>query len=582
MRFLAFALLIILSLFIFFPSFQLSLFGDDWLAFYRYSKLLGSFAQGQENHLTYFLTPYGSQDILMGLLQKVYGYESTPYYLTSYLFRIIAVFSFYPIVIYLTKSKIAALFAILFFSITTTGLDTTNWVFNMPSYITIALFNLFLYFFLKSRQGKFRLLLTAGLLYYLAYVITPIRMHGSLLFILLLEAFWIFQTKSLKIFKKVAMRVSLIIFVFLIIKYTGHSITPNEITERLNIGITTDLTLLSQGRFDFIFYPLLIFGSMFIPDFILPTLQIASSSKLVWQLALPVFLGFLMISLYLMKILSISKDKFLRYLMPASILWTILVTVIHRANLQTFSNYQYIFSLLVGGYILILLINLGWHFFKETYISTTIFLGATWSILSFFFAWWWVPTSIFPTTYRYLIVSAVGVSILLATIVGLGRNRKQQIVLFSFFLILVVIHIASTYSYLSQLKNIRSQELYSRIWSKIPHIPEIGKSSRPIIFYFEGDGTNGGILHDVITFGFPFHMALNYNFIVESKMPLTMDSWEEVVSAVSDGQSFKKHYGIAIDPIPIENVYVFKLEGRDNLINLTDDARKQLKRITDS
>ena len=167
MKLFAFALsvVLVLSLFTLFPSFHLALFGDDWLVFYRYLKDLGPESSGPYNNFTFLFTPYGSFDVLMGFLRNFFGYDSTPYYIVSYIFRLIASISFYPIINYLTKNKLAAIFSMIFFSVTPIGLDTTNWVFNMPSYITIALFNLFLYFFFLSRKtGKSKLFLLSGLL----------------------------------------------------------------------------------------------------------------------------------------------------------------------------------------------------------------------------------------------------------------------------------------------------------------------------------------------------------------------------------------------------------------------------------
>lgn len=579
-----------LSLFTFFPSFNLALFGDDWLAFYRYNKLLGPFAQDHWNHLTYFLTPYGAQDILMGLLQKIYGYQSWLYYLTSYIFRIIASFSFYPLILYLTKSKLAAFFAILFFSITTVGIDTTNWVFNMPSYITIALFNLFLYFFLKSREDKkLRLLPISGLLYYLAYVITPIRMHGSMLLIFLLEVFWFFQKRDKKILKKIILRLTMIILIFLIIRYTGHSQGPGEeVSQRLGIGISTDLAMLNHGRFDFIFYPIVMFGAMFLPDlrsYLLGPDQllgygvpIFSYANLILVYLTPAFLGFLLLNFVLIRNIPLPS-KFFRRNGIAGLLWIIIVLLIHQFNATIFFDEIYLLSLTIGGFAIIISFSLYLNFFKESDVSTSLLLSVSWSILAFFFAWWWVPKTIFPTTYRYLIVSAVGISILLATIISLGKSGKQQKNLFIVFLILVIIHAFSTFSYLNRLKAIRSQELYNKIWLQIPFVPEVGKASQPIVFYFEGDGTsaNFAILYNIITFGFPPHMYVLYHLKSDAQTPFIMGSWEEVLSAVKDGKSFKRHIGTAIDPIPIDNVFAYHLEGEDKLVNITDLARAKLR-----
>ena len=572
-------LIITVSFLIFYPSFNLGLTGDDWLAFYRYVKHLGPNSTYNYNHLTYFLTPYGAQDILMGFLHKFLGNNASPYYLISFLFRMIAAFSFYPIVKYLTKNNVASFFAILFFSVTPVGLDTTNWVFNMPSYITIALFNLFLFFFLISRETKKpRELLLSGLFYYLSYVTTPIRMHGSLLFILLIEMFWLLQKRDKATLRKVTLRVLMIVAIFLFVRYSGHSQGPyEEVSQRFMLGITTSLQFFDQGRFDFIFYPLIMFGGVFIPDLLIPSFSVNSSTQLLFKIALPALVVFVIIGLFFIRNLSLRQKKLTRYLITVPIAWTMIVALVRKFNPETLFNSQYIFLLLIGGYLSLFLLYLLWNFYKQIKIANAIFMATSWTILAFFFAWWWVPQSIFPTTYRYLIVSTVGVSILLSMIISLGKSKKQQIALFSFLLFLTFIHAFSSYSYFNQLMKVRSQELYNNIWSKMPYFPEIKTASRPIIFYFEGvTPDDSAILYNVITFGFPPHMGILYNIIDDAKVPLVMDSWKETVSAVKDGKSFIRH-GKTIDPIPIENVYVLKLEGRDKLIDVTEEARMKLK-----
>ncbi|MEK7616899.1 MAG: hypothetical protein AAB414_02505 [Patescibacteria group bacterium] len=577
---LQFASVVILSLLVFYPSFNLALFGDDWLAFWRYAQFLGPKSQGVWNHLTYYLTPYGPQDIIMGILQKVYHFQSTAYYLISYLLRLTAAFSFYPLVLYLTKNKLSGIFAVLFFSVTTIGLDTTNWVFNMPSYITIALLNLFLYFFLKARENrKILLLILSGVLYWAAYVTTPIRMHGSLFFIFFLEVFWILQKRNLSIVKMVALRLSIILVVFLIIRFAGHSQgPPQEPMERFIIGLTADLQMLSQGRFDFIFFPIVMFGSMLIPDIIGPNGQI-NSLKQILPMLLVTLLIFSLFVFFIMKNIDKFRSKLFGYIFFSLGLWSGLVALIYKGNLNSFNSTNQIFSLLVGGYTLILVSFLIIKFFKEKYISQALFLGASWSILSFFFAWWWQPTSIFPTTYRYLIVSAVGVAILIATIISLGKGRKQQIFLMTFFCLILILHIISTRIYINYSLHSHSQEVSNKIWASIPRINEIGKSREPIIFYFEGDNTNAGILHDVITFGFPPHMALLYRLREEDGgFPVPMSNFKEVVLAVVDGKPMPA-YGYPVKPVPIERIYAFHLQNQSTLFNITNTVREKLEEL---
>lgn len=599
-------IIFLISLFTLFGTFSLNLLGDDWLAFFRYFQHLGPKSSGSWNHLTYFLTPYGAQDIMMGFLQKLIGYQSSGYYFTSFILRMLAAFSLYPLTVYLTKSRLAASFAVLFFSVSVVGFDTTNWSSNMTTYITITLFNLFLYYFLKSREmDHIKFFSFAVILYYLAYVTTPIRMHGSLVFIFLLEAFWVFQNRKLKFLKISALRFSVILIIFFIIRFTGQSQGPaQEAMERLTLGITQNLEMLSQGRFDFMTYPIIIFGGMFIPDFLLPFTQpISNLSQLFLKLILPSLSGFLILTFFIIKNIQIPTRS-LKLVIFAELTWSIIVAITYKTNSATFSDSKMIFLSLIGGYVLILGIILLFYFFKQRTISTAIFLAISWAILSFFFAWWWVPNSInsgdykymtlslgevsrwwvpnsiFPTTYRYLVVSLVGVSILFATIIGLGKEKKQKVTLFTILCVILALHMVATHIYIGSLLASHGQQISNKIWSSIPRISEIGKSREPIIFYFEGDGSNQVILHNVITFGFPPHMALLYDLREEDGgIPIPMDNFGQVVSAATDGKALKA-YGYPIKPVPIERIYAFHLEGQDNLIDITQEAREKIKELT--
>ncbi len=119
--------IILISLLSLFPTFYIGLYGDDWLAIFRYVVHVSPPSKEGWNYFSYFLTPYGSQDIIMGLLHQNFGNQAFYFEITSYIFRMIAAFSLYPLVFYLTKSKIATFFAILFFSVTTIGFDSTGW-----------------------------------------------------------------------------------------------------------------------------------------------------------------------------------------------------------------------------------------------------------------------------------------------------------------------------------------------------------------------------------------------------------------------------------------------------------------------
>ena len=513
---LLFSLILLLSFLLFLPSFQLALFGDDWLTLWRYFTNLGPNSSGKWNHVSYFFTSYGPQDILMGLLQKIYGYESTYYYLTSYALRVSAAFSLFPLMVYLTNRRSAAYLSIAFFLITTTGIETTNWVFNMPSYIAIIFLNLFFYYFFVSRSNPKKIILSA-FFFFLALIAQPIRMHGLLPTIFLLEISWFIQTKKVNFFKKASLRLSIFttITVALVFLGLGRSpiITPSNL---LTQNINQFSKHLEENGFQIFFNPLITLSNTIIPSDVLNLIfSPTESSKLL------AFIGLLLITV-----------------------------------------------------IVILLIR----FYQDLNFINAIILAIIWSVFSFILVWWREPYQFFMTTHRYLIVSAVGISILLGTLISLKKNSGLKTVIIIITSIIFILHIFSTRNYLNTAYSTHNQKISQKIWSAIPYIPEVGKNNKPLVFYFLGDGTNEAILHDVITFGFPTHMGLIYNISEEDKLPITVSEAKELISAAIDGKSVAP-YNRPKGAVPIERIYAFQLSGNDTLINITEVARKRLTEL---
>lgn len=570
--------ILLISLFTLYPSFNLSLFGDDWLVIYRYVTDVGSLSAGFSKHFSEYLSPYGPTIVLMGILEQFYNYNSTFYYITSYLLRLFAAFSLFPITFYLTRNKLSAFFAVLFFSVTTTGFDTTNWVFNMTSYLAIGFISLFLYFYLRSKEERGAIfLMPAIILLYLAYITASIRMHATLPLLILLEVFWNLQERSLFFARKSLIRLGLVLITILFIRFTGDSFGPStEAANRFTEGINAAKLFLSQGRYDFLAYPLASFGSIFIPDAILPfTGQVSRIPNLIINIVLPILLVFVIVSRLLINLTHNLKKGFFGILFALIIVWTIITIIFYKGNIETFSSATYNSLLLIGGYIFILGLMFLIKYYEQKSTSTLFILSLAWILLSYLYAWWWRP-ELYLTTNRYLIVGAAGAAIFLSGFISLGKSKRNQITIFMIFTPLLIMHIYSTRMYEAQLVSTgHGQESFNKIWASIPYLPEISKKEQVSIFLFEGDGTNASIIHDSITFGLSPHMALLYHIADSNKVPLAMDSFVEVLSAVKDGKILKK-YGIAKNPIPVDNVYVFKLEGKDHLIDLTSQKREEL------
>lgn len=576
-------LFLLINIWLFMPFFGLGLFGDDWLTIFRYSyyldypKHLGPYSTSYFNNFTYLLNAYGSQDTITALLYKAFGQESNIYFLVSYALRLSAGLSIYFPAYLLTKNKLAAGFASFFFLFSPIGLGASTWVFNMPSYLAIIFFSFLVYFYLTYHQNfKIKTLLLSYFFFTLTFLSNPIRAHGLIPFLFFLEIVMAFFKQKWE-FRKIALRISGLFAIYLIIYLLGFKETiSGSPTSGLLIGLRYKLQLISQGQIDFLLYPVATLGNILIPDFLLlPGWQIENFGQYLFKIASPFFLVYLSVLFILKKNIGNLDPKFFRIGTLIGITWSVLVFIFFKLNPETLSLTNNASSLLIGGYFLILVFSLFIYLKTDYRIKGSLLITLGWTIISFLYPWWQINTSaIFPTAHRYLIISGVGLTLLVAVIVSLGKNPKSVRVLCSVAILLLISHAVYTKSLLQQEFQTHNKQIVSKIWSQMPYLPEVGKSEEPMIFYFQGDGTNENILRDSMTFGFPPHMALLYKISEEERIPQPMSNWEEVVSAAKDGKSIGKS-----KPVIIEKIYAFQLVGKDHLVNVTGIARQRLKEL---
>lgn len=166
-------------------SLNFAINGDDWLALYRYNLDFNGFFSHFD--IKNYITPtsnYVFGYLMMGLISKLFLYDHFPYYLTALILRIITAFSFYWSLSSVAKNKWVGYLSAIFFASMYAGIETTNWVSNMNTYVSIILLNTFLGL-LYNRQSiaiTFKTFLYS-LLLVASFLITPVRMHGLLFLI---------------------------------------------------------------------------------------------------------------------------------------------------------------------------------------------------------------------------------------------------------------------------------------------------------------------------------------------------------------------------------------------------------------
>lgn len=572
----------ILGFFALKDSFRLTLFGDDWLVFWRYNYHLGPESLKEFNYLTYFLTVYGPEDMSLGIFQSLFHYNAVPYFTVSFILRTLAAISIFPLVYTLTKDKLAGFIASLFFAISVIGIETTNWVFNMPSYLAIITLNFFLIILVNRKIISKKKILLLGLLFYLTFIIQPIRMTGLPIITMILLLYWLVEKFSFSTFKSILIRVGIIVLAFLLVKFGGQSLgTSSEMVQRVVTGITTIIQQVSAGNFAILLNPFIILGSFFLPDILWNKLHFFRSGiSMTLSLYLPFLAVFTAFTALVYKRLSLDKNSrsFLIANLSGGILWTLFVRFISKQDFIHLNDPYMIGAAILGGYFIILMLTLLKHYFKKPQ-GQLILLALCVSVFSFIVPWLFTPIGVFSTIHRYLILSSMGIGLFWASMVYLFKRSKLIYLLLPFLLVAFVFQIQANHFFFSQLVISRGNDIAGTIWTQLSReLPDIKNEKTPLVFYFAGDTTNSDTVNDAITFGFPPHIAVMYNVYHDfDRIPIPVSEYTELVDIVTTGKPMNK-YGRKQTPLSIDQIYAFKLEGRTKLINITQETRAELEK----
>lgn len=591
MLFAGFILIVFLSFLVLFPTFNLGLWGDDWLAIYNYFiQLAGRKSTLLTNLDILIKDPWGSQTLTMGLFYKLFQFNSFPYFLISYILRTGAALTLYPVIFLISKNRLLSLLGTLFFAVSVTGLDASSMAFNSISFLSIIFFNLFIYFYIKQiLEFRKKLVVLSVLFFFLAYVSRPIRMVTILPLVIFMELFLIIKrvnnTKQGRVQDKLnngksylrgLVRITLFSIVFILpslVSIKNSSIPGQGFKYWLEGGSGIINLLINEKKIDFLFNPLISIGNAFFPFPMFLDSHGLHGNREILIVLITSLISFVIFLKFISKCKCLSQSNILPYLVTMGCIWQAVIYFLYKTIPTYFSSFNLIVSLTYSGFILLLWMFLIYIFRSRLIITMGLFLSLLWTILSSIIGWWWTPANIYEPTHRYLIVTVIPISMFISILISILDNRKIKIITIVLFLLLITAHIAATEKYLSTEIYGHGQSITAKIWSTIPRFDDVNKLKKPLVFYFEGSNLNSKIIYQSITYGFPSHMSLLNGFGPDETVPLTY--WNELENAVSDGGVLVA-YGHPHKPIPIDQVYAFRFEGQDDLVNITDEVRNKL------
>lgn len=554
-----------LSFLTFKPSFSLALFGDDWIVFYGMR-----YAGGPGKVLDYtsfrgYFGPYTIAHYLMGAISYFWGYSSEVYYYFSFLFRYMAALGLAGISFYFTRSLLASFVTAGLFSVWATGLESTNWVFNMSSYLAIFFLSLSILFALASSDNLKKYFLSLIFLV-LAVVSFPQRTHGAFLLIAFIGTVqFLFKSDKKRIIGWFIKMAFLLLVTFSLVRLGtfGGTAEGNWFLGEIRKDLDT-------VRPYFVNSFITTFGNMIVPNTSwekFPTLQKEILNLLGNSVATPrlrpLFLLFVAISLLISYMIKRRRTIFLGVSFILGLAWVLYFKTAILDPLSNFHHVSRIAGTALAAFFLIwstafLIVNLDR---KEIVLKFGLLL--LWPLLMIVISW--TRSRFYPldTYFRYMVVAGASVPIMLGVFTA-TRSRLGKV----FFLFLAatigLLHFDSSRAYFDNLMKEREVKMADRLWTQLLNqIPDYKPSEDFSLFYFEG---HGGIIYNVFTFGFIPRIGLIYDVPDEerNKLPLIFDDPNALSTFV------KK------EKISSKRIYAFRVE-RSGVTDIKKDVLKRLK-----
>lgn len=564
--FLWLGLLVYLS---FHKSLNLNLYGDDWLVI---SKFFGGYGPGKR--LNYYdpriwISNYGFQ-YLTSLLFLIFEFNSLPYYITSLILRTLLAGGIYFLVKRIYSLRVGVITASLF-AILSVGAETTDWVYNLNTYLGIFMAISGLAFFITSERKRNTFL--GWLLIITGYIVVPIR----LLILPMLMPILVFIKVSIKEgrlsrgkkYMEIILKTLFAASPFLILKLFFPFLGWRPInSELLNKGIKIAQQMMSAGRYDFLLSPFTNLGQMILP--FIPTVL----EKLGWRIY-PInnffIYGFIIWAIGVCVLISLFRK-----LNKISVFVPIFISTLLLVSLKLFTRYQggwylkdfsYFFWTFLGIiFVIALFMTISIQFYYKEKNKLLFNLIVLFFSLTFVFPWLYRPGFLFGESHRYLITSGVGLALFFGVFLSTDDLKSDKVISYiktALLLSLFGIHIFNSNRYFHDELKGRSQGLndfiFTEIQKQIPKLPESG----PSVFYFEDFLPN--TYEALLRFGYGYHMQLLYDYPFNEKFhPVSANNLNDLEKLIN-----KKD-------VKLEHIYGFRWE-EGNLVNITEETRAKFK-----
>ncbi len=541
---------------------------------------------------------YTYQVYYIGLIEKFFGMDYQNFQIVTHVFKIIATLSLYPLIFFVTKSKLAAFLTTIIYAVAYSSVGVMYTVVTSGLFVAIPAMSLFLVWYARLiTKGANNILdiSIAVILFFCTLLLATERMYPLVPALILIEFFWWLKNDySKKVFIQIIKRLAIFIAIF-----TGiFLLKPGTFTAFF--GNTQDTyTRLIAGNWQVLMSPIISLGSLFLPrDYwkFLGVPSIASTLSYVGFIINGPLLPFTFITTFLSVFLSKQRVKFISLTLFLTFIFSIIIFILSAHQLYIPEKGKMHFDIatilpaLLGGFV----ISLTAAIFKEWLDqgkkdNLIISMVGGLTIAMLFIVLTWAAADyvlIFTGVHRYLTVPAIGSSLFIAGLITIIFKKLQSMkatraISYLVFLILIPLIAFNTkvigdhfgyeltYAGTDAAGHIRMK---SKLRSYLGNISNTG----PSIFYFDEsqDHDNGYFDETTIMAGFNYWMRfrgsdvlpyeltpglLRSNLICHEERSMCLPTVKALVT-IKDNQKGISYGGIFYKP---ENFYAFRFINKD-------------------
>lgn len=485
---------------------------------------------------------YAYQVYYIGFIQKFFGMDYINFQIVTHVFKIIATLSIYPLMLLVTRSKLAAFLTTIIYAVSYSSVGVMYTVVTSGLFVAVPVMSLFLFWYwhliLKQRNSIFDISI-ALVLFFFTLILATERMYPLVPMIVLIEFFWWYKNNfSREILKQIIKRSTVFIALLIVILLFKPSVFTAF------FGNTHDTyARFIAGNWQVAMSPFISLGSLFLPRDYWKYLGAPSidnvSSYIGFLISGPLF-PFTIVATFLSLFLSKRKVKFIFSILISTFIFSLFIYFLSTHQLHIPEAVKMHFDIstivpaLIGGFVLSIIGVLFKEWVDQGMKDNLIVSMVGGIVIAFIYiVLTWMAADymlVFTGVHRYLTLPSIGSSLFIASLITIIFKKLHSIkttkaLAYSVSLVLIPIIIFNA----SVIKKYFDYELSyagtdaaghirmkNKLWS---YLGDISKTE-PSIFYFDesADHDNGYFDETTVLAGFNNWMRFRGSEIVPEKL----------------------------------------------------------------